>query len=361
MITTLFMLLYGDYASLHRRVLAPLATQPTDRVGVRLWLNTVCSETLQWVLANAPPEWLIYVSDQNVPKYKVMRYLFTDQRNAITTPWVTWFDDDTIINKDDWLPQTVAFTSDNPDVALFGRQCVKPHLPGIEAWIRKAQWYRKRDFQRREGEKRRIIRFIQGSYWWLRTNAMRAMDWPDPRLNHNGGDTALSEAAWQHRFGQADYTYGVDVDCADRRGMTERPAGSKSEAAYASDNSRPMMVDAMLEYRRLIAVSGRPGELVTPHILLLSPSGAPIEMPTSDELRKARLAKEPIRSRAVTQQDKPKPSAPRRPAKRKIKVRKRLQPTSPMPKVPPPKPPKAKPAKKKAATLKQMLEGRRRR
>ena len=347
MITTLFMLLYGDYANLHRRVLEPLAQQPTEQIGVRLWLNTVCCETLQWLLDNAPSEWVIYVSDENVPKYKVMRQLFNEQRRPITTPWVTWFDDDTVINEHDWLSKTVSFTEAHPDVTIFGKECSKPHLSGVEAWIRKATWYRKRSFQRGRSKRQRRIKFIQGSYWWLRTAALRAVDWPDPRLNHNGGDTALSEAMWQHNFDQTAYTYGVAVDCVDRRGLTEKPAGSK-ESAYASDNSRPAMVGAMPEYKRLIAASGRPGRAHTARLLVLSPDGALIAAPTAAELQKAKKATGHVRSIGVTHQSKPKPHKPPRPARKRPRPR-----LLPAPPVPPPA------GKKKNKTLKQLLKERR--
>ena len=252
--STVFMLLYGDYHELHKKALTPLVQQDDTRLDVRLWLNVVCLDTAKWLVENAPAHWLIYVADQNIPKYHAMARMFHDGDYPITTPWITWFDDDSIIKKGNWLNKTLAFIAENPRVVLFGRACVKRHMSGIESWIKRASWYSKREFQTL-GKKLRGIHFIQGCYWWLTRNVLERLDWPDSRLSHNGGDTALSEAIWQQGFEQAGFTYGVDVDVAARRGMTERPAGSRRERARHSDNSRPACIGAMAQYMEIFADS----------------------------------------------------------------------------------------------------------
>ena len=252
--TTLFMLLYGNYFSLHRYVLLPLLLQAPERLDVRLWLNVVGADTIDWLLQHVPDSWTLYVSDRNVPKYRAMRYMFNDSKHGIHTPWITWLDDDTLITaSDDWLARTSDFIVDNPDVVLFGKEQFRRRSPGVDRWIRNAEWYEGRSVQNVYGADG--IRFVQGCYWWLKTSVLRQLDWPDPRLNHNGGDTALSEAIWQQQLVQADFAYGVDGDIADRRGYVEAPAGSTKSVVYRSDSN--LVTAAPCNYAKRFAAVGR--------------------------------------------------------------------------------------------------------
>lgn len=318
--STAFMLLYGDYHALHCRALEPLLAQPADRIDVRLWLNVVCSDTAAWVAEHAPPEWLVYVLDRNVPKYRAMASLFNDPAHPIETPWITWFDDDSIVTNADWLDKTWEFITCHPNVALFGRECRKRHMSGVENWISKAGWYRKRAFQK-VASKVRGIRFIQGCYWWLLRAVQLQLRWPDPRLNHNGGDTALSEALWQNQLDQANFTYGVAVDTENRRGFTERPAGATNERAHRSDNSTASMAGAVSRYMSIfekatcdtVMIVGKgaklPGRIFTP-------PAAPVKV----HKPKAKSVARPVTARYLT----PSPLPRKRvigPVKRKKKPR----------------------------------------
>ena len=80
---------------------------------------------------------------------------------------------------------------------------------------------------RRRGVTKPGVSFMTGGYVWLRTDIMRQLDWPDERLNHNGGDTLLGEAIRQQGLPRHHFDYGVAVNKAKRRGLSERPAGSK--------------------------------------------------------------------------------------------------------------------------------------
>jgi hypothetical protein len=255
MLTTLFMLVYGDYPAMHRQAIAPLLGQDPEKVSVRLWLNSACLGTFDWLLKHAPESWLIYVSSQNCPKYPVMQKLFNDPEHPIVTPWVTWLDDDTRIIYSDWFSKTEEYIEDTPTVDFFGAQYWKTHLAGVQGWIKAAPWYKGRPFMRgdatRGPNKGRLgIAFLRGSYWWLRTDLLRELNWPDPRLNHNGGDTALSEAIWQARKLQLHYAYGIDNELAPRRGRSERPAGFKHDFVNRTDGSNPDMLGRLDLYER---------------------------------------------------------------------------------------------------------------
>lgn len=269
--TTVFMLLYGDYPEWHKKVLPPLLKQPQEKLDVRLWLNVVCLDTLKWLKINAPKDWLIYLSDRNIPKYRVMRQLFHDTVYPITTEWLTWFDDDTPIIADDWLEKTLEFIANTRNVAFFGRVSPKGHNAGVKKWIETADWYTGRPLQRINVDNYHGpgICFVQGCYWWLRADVMRMLDWPDKRLNHNGGDTALSEAIWQARLTQCNFWYGVDRGEAPRRGLTEPPAGFKFKRATKSDGRVAVMLDRMADYEQYLVAENVEFVIRNDHLYML--------------------------------------------------------------------------------------------
>jgi hypothetical protein len=257
-LTTLFMLVYGDYPGMHKQAIAPLLLLDPAKVSVRLWLNAVCLETFDWLLQHAPKHWIIYISSQNPPKYPVMRKLFTDPANPIVTPWVTWFDDDTNIACSDWLTTVEAFIKMDKTVTYFGIRYWKEHLPGVASWIQGAKWYTNRPFFRagKKGKRRQGIYFMRGSYWWLKTSVLRELDWPDTRLRHNGGDTALAEAIWQAQLPQHTYAYGIAPELAPRRGRSESPAGSRHKFKNTSDQRKATMLGHMGKYKRYLTKAG---------------------------------------------------------------------------------------------------------
>lgn len=240
MFATAFALLYGNYHKLHKRFLQAIIERvPQNSVQVRLWLNTVCEDTRTWITKNQQPNWLVYDSkDENRPKYKVLRYVFHDEDYPIETPWVIWFDDDAIITDADWFERTQRFIqAHEPNVHFFGQQLRRGHQPGYKAFLKQARWYTGRAPQqlRDPGYRGPGITFVQGSYWWLKTDAMRQINWPDHRLSHNGGDTLLSEALWQQHIKQHDFHYGVAINSAPRRGLSESPAGERTAAKRSLD------------------------------------------------------------------------------------------------------------------------------
>jgi hypothetical protein len=81
---------------------------------------------------------------------------------------------------------------------------------------------------KKPGVKAPGITFATGGYWWLRTDVIRQLDWPDERLSHNGGDTLLGEAIRQQGWPFHKNNYGVKVNAAPRRGLHEAPAGSSN-------------------------------------------------------------------------------------------------------------------------------------
>lgn len=213
-------LMYGDYFDLHERITKSLRpiTWP-----VRVWCNTVCKRTEDMLRES---KWDVTFSKENVPKYKVMAKLFAED----LPEWVVWFDDDAYVTASDWQKKLSAFVDGTPNAAYIGQKWFVHHLPGQREFIEAASWYRGVPWEmcptRTPGVKRPGITFAQGSFWALRTDLLRELKWPDPRLSHNGGDTLLGEAVRQSGHAMHQFHYGVKLNDAKRRGISDKPAGS---------------------------------------------------------------------------------------------------------------------------------------
>lgn len=234
---TIYALLYGDDYKLHMRLLRSLEKHvPNDRVNINLWCNTVCNKTIDYIVemdkfpSGFAGDIDVEFSRENVPKYKVMRRMFHELWIP-KTPWIIWFDDDSYIDKPDWWKKTKAKIESTPKLRYMGQPWYVHHLPGQWEFIQTAEWYKDRSPEmcptRSPKIKKPGITFAQGAYWWLRTDVMKEIDWPDPRLSHNGGDTLLGEAVRQQGHPFTKFHYGVAVNKAKRRGLSESPAGSK--------------------------------------------------------------------------------------------------------------------------------------
>lgn len=226
---TIYSLLYGDYTELHQRLVNSLLPRIPEDVPIILWCNVVCKSTLDWLKAFGS-RLSIIDSDENVPKYVAMRRMF-HELHPPQTPWLIWFDDDAHIVADNWWPHMLAYidSKQKENICYIGEPWYAHHLPGQWQFISQSTWFtgRKPQMCPAQGKRRKPgIWFAQGSYWWLRTDIMQKLDWPDPRLKHNGGDTLLGEAIRQQHLLFHRTSYGVKTNDAKRRGHHERPAGS---------------------------------------------------------------------------------------------------------------------------------------
>lgn len=231
MFATIYGLLYGNYHALHQRLVDSLIKHtPAAEAEIVLWCNTVCEATKEMLRKHAARVHYFF-SDENVPKYEVMRKLFRKDHPP-TAPWIVWFDDDSYIEKPDWWKKTRQFIEQraSENICYVGQRWYVHYLPGQEEFIKESKWYRGVPFgmhpTRRRGVTKVGILFATGGYVWLRTDVMEQLCWPDDRLVHNGGDTLLGEAIRQQGLALHNYSYGVAVNKAKRRGRSDRPAGS---------------------------------------------------------------------------------------------------------------------------------------
>ncbi len=233
MLATIYCLLYGDHHELHKRLLASLFERlPYDEARVVVWCNTVCGATKQWFMKHVRTDWSVIFSDKNVPKYKVMQELFRGE-HAPESDWIVWFDDDSHVVADDWWKKTKAYlvAKAGEGVCYVGQPWYVHHLKGQWDFIKQAPWFKGLPPQMCPTKSPKVkkpgIWFAQGAYWWLRTDILRLLNWPDDRLSHNGGDTLLGEAVRQQGLPFHRFHYGVKLNDAKRRGFHEKPAGSR--------------------------------------------------------------------------------------------------------------------------------------
>jgi hypothetical protein len=77
--------------------------------------------------------------------------------------------------------------------------------PDMYAFIRAATWYRGRPLPGEPGGPA-VWEFITGGCWLARMSALRAIDWPDPRIVqlHTGDDVLMGTAILQQGWQQVD-------------------------------------------------------------------------------------------------------------------------------------------------------------
>jgi len=287
--TTICLLMYGDYPDLHRAIIGGLMRSDLRYAQVRIWCNIICEQTFNRLLRAHPAGWQLYVNSENRPKYKLMRDIFHDSRYPITTPWVTWLDDDTLLQKPDWAVHTQEHLENEPSIDFCGLETGSRYYPGAHNVVKAAEWYTGRKF----GKK--VSRHVYGAYWWLRTGIVRALDWPDKRLSHNGGDWLLSEALRQQQYKQVSFSYGIKVQLrAKRRGLSEVSMGrSNNKHTSKSDGKLAHMRGKMAVYSEMLKKANVDYEVFDSKTLIVTFPGALTDASDSEEhVRLSQLAKE---------------------------------------------------------------------
>ena len=220
---TICVLLYGEYVQLHRRCInSILVNTPKDKYKLIVGCNEVNAQTLEWLGTELPRVGVdheVIIEAANTYKYPLMRKMF--ERND--SNWLIWFDDDShIVDNPEWLQQTAAFFQPglNAGYHCFGKTYYYHLKTGQINWVKSAKWYKGREFRQNKGHD--TIDFCTGGFWAISTIALKALDWPDPRINHNGGDIMLGAALYQNELGMQQIKVpGITISNHKRRGFRE--------------------------------------------------------------------------------------------------------------------------------------------
>ena len=143
----------------------------------------------------------LHLSPVNLNKSPMMRRLFADVR----TEFVWWFDDDVEVVDPGALEVRLFLAREASRRTVLWGDLYTCDLDrwqddgiDVRAWIRGAAWYRGRPIGARRWS------FPTGANWFVRTAALRAMDWPDPRLVLTAEDVLLGEAIRQQGWSMVD-------------------------------------------------------------------------------------------------------------------------------------------------------------
>ena len=237
---TICVLTYGDYPALARRTLESIRFH-CARSAYRLVVgaNAVCRAThdyLRGLEAEGAIDRLV-LSPSNLNKCPMMRKLFED----VDTEFVWWFDDDSTITTPEALPHRIRRARESPErhvqwghVFYFSAEGDFSYGTDVTGYVRRAPWFRgleppswtpggkgEADFEGKGTGDGRWF-FVTGGCWFMRTTAIRELDWPDPALVKRNDDVFLGEAirqrGWEfHDIGPA----GVAINTEPRRGTGE--------------------------------------------------------------------------------------------------------------------------------------------
>lgn len=234
---TICLLTFGDYPRLARQALDSIrrcCSRDSHRLVVGA--NSVCEETADLLATRHEAGDIdrLIVSSTNLSKCPMMRRMFAE----IDTEYIWWFDDDSFLTEPDALTRWLrAADTSSSSTVIWGALswCGHPSsfadMNDVFDFVRSASWYRglpppswrvggKGEFDFRGlgiGDGRWL--FILGGCFWIRAAAVRALDWPDPRLLRTGDDVFLGEAIRQQGWDQCNVgPLGVALNTEPRRG-----------------------------------------------------------------------------------------------------------------------------------------------
>jgi hypothetical protein len=237
---TVAVLAYGDHAALARRCIESIHRHcGRDLYRLVVGANSVCAETRSYLegLRSEGAIDRLLVSETNLNKCPMMRKMVAE----LETEFLWWFDDDSYVVSPDALPERLRMAEAAPagtvmwgHVFYYGNENDFSFGTDVAGYVRRARWYRRkeppswaaggkgeRDFEGRGGGDGRWF-FPTGGCWFIRSSAIRALDWPDPGLIKRNDDVLLAEAIRQQGWEFRDIgACGVAINTEPRRGVGE--------------------------------------------------------------------------------------------------------------------------------------------
>ncbi len=234
---TICVLTYGEYPELARRALSSIFKHcRREEYDLVVGANEPCAATERLLRESKAMGHIdrLIVSAVNLNKNPMMRRMF----RGITTEFIWWLDDDSHLTDRRALARRLAAAdAASPQVAMWGSvgfsdsTRIFTHLKRPLEFVRTAKWYRglpppawrpggkgEFDFMGHNAGDGRWF-FVPGGDFFIRTSAVRKLDWPDRRLVKNGEDVFLGEAVRQQGWELGEiHPLGVKVGDAPRRG-----------------------------------------------------------------------------------------------------------------------------------------------
>lgn len=249
---TIGVLTYGDFPDLARRTVDSIRAHcPRSDYRLVVGGNAVGRKTrsyLRKLEAGRAIDRLI-LSPSNLNKCPMMRKMFRD----LETEFVWWFDDDSVVTSPDALPERLRLAREAPErqvlwgrVFYFGDESEFSGGTDVRGFVRRSPWFRGLEPPSRPpggpgvpgagqggtGLGRWV--FVTGGCWFMRTRALRILDWPDPCLVKRNDDVFLGEAVRQQGWELRDIgPCGVEINTEPRRGTGEDQATMERQMAGA--------------------------------------------------------------------------------------------------------------------------------
>lgn len=231
--------LYGEYTSLAKRCLSSILALPNHTSwNLRIGMNAVGDATLKYVsdLKAKYSNITTYRCTENHGKYALMRWMFHDTIDPITTDYIVWFDDDSYIT-DNHAMYLSSLDVNMPYAAMCGRVASVNISEAQQLWITMQPWYNGKT------PLGKVERFALGGWWCIRPEIVKKLNWPPENIVHLGGDYMLGEACRQHDLYIRNHSPFVKIN-ADMNGNEHKAQrrGNKFTVACGNDYDPPSTV-----------------------------------------------------------------------------------------------------------------------
>jgi hypothetical protein len=211
---TICVLCYGDYYEMHHHCLdSIMRTIPLDKLDLRVAANCVGQASLNYL--RTLPVTKMYMYRKNKGKYAIMRDMFWDKHNPITTKYIVWFDDNCYVQHNNWVNLLAADALVQPaNVGMYGLKmyyAFDPEEPNPRPWFERQIWYKDKPMRNRRGApdiNGLCVHFCADWWFAMPTDVMRECDIPSLGLIQRGGDMVIGEQLYQNDYAIKSFNTG---------------------------------------------------------------------------------------------------------------------------------------------------------
>lgn len=215
---TICILTFGDNLPYIKRCLNSIIDLPTlNEIELRIGFNSVPKEIIDhisdFIKTCNKIDYKLFISDKNICKYPMMRRMFYNNENPITTEKIMWFDDDSYITtptRRGWYDHIIGLLD---YVSVCGKLYSYSMAGNQHEWIKCQKWYRGKPINIKNN-KYIIPKFPVGGWWAAKMSVLKVLDWPPVNIIHRGGDAMLGEALRQNDYDMSNFISGVAINAS---------------------------------------------------------------------------------------------------------------------------------------------------